>query len=186
MKEEEERHNAVMEAFNLAKKRISEMKNKLSKVESDKKSAAAALDSAERQTEGQRVLLRQAEDQLAASKWQMTALKKKLEEGEKARDQAEQEGYDVGVVETEEALRIEVSRACRNYCLQVWNEALIQARVEASSALKRAESVYYPSAIRAPGLARSKANTSSEVAKLGKGSLTKAPPASGSLSKEPQ
>jgi len=35
---------------------------------------------------------------------------------EKARDQAEQDGYDLGVVETEEALRAEVSRVCRTYC----------------------------------------------------------------------
>ena len=51
------------------------------------------------------------------------------------------------VVETEEALRVEVLEVCRNYCLQEWNEALNQAGVEASSALRRAESVYYPSAI---------------------------------------
>ena len=51
------------------------------------------------------------------------ALKKKLEEAEKAkkeakkaRDRAEQEGYDIGMVKTEEALRAEVSRVCRNYC----------------------------------------------------------------------
>ena len=117
MKEEEGRRNADVEAFNLAKKRISEMKNKLSKVERDKKSAKAALDNAKRQAEGQRVLLRQAENQLATSKGQITALKKKLEEVEKERDQVKQEGYDVGVVETEEALRAEVSRVCRNYCL---------------------------------------------------------------------
>ena len=27
------------------------------------------------------------------------------------------------VAETEEALRAEVSEVCRNYCLQLWNEA---------------------------------------------------------------
>ena len=117
MKEEERRSNAAVEAFNLAEKRISEMKNKLSKVERDKKSAEATLDNVEKQAEGQQVLLRQAEDQLVASKGQTTALKKKLEEAEKARDLAEQEGYDVGVAETEEALRAEVSGVCRNYCL---------------------------------------------------------------------
>ena len=100
------------------------------------------------------MLLRQAEDQLAASKGQIITFKKKLEEAEKAREQAEkardhtkQEGYDVGVAETEEALWAEVSGVCRNYCLQVWNEALNQAGVEASSVLRTAESVYYPPAI---------------------------------------
>ena len=77
------------------------------------------------------MLLRQAEGQLSTSKGQIIALKKKLEEVEKAmeqvkkaRDQAEQEGYDIGVAENEEALKAKVSRVCRNYCLQVWNEAL--------------------------------------------------------------
>ena len=55
----------------------------------------------------------------------------------------------MGVVETEEALKAEVMGVCRTYCLQVWNEALDQAGVEASSALRRAENVYYPPAIRA-------------------------------------
>ena len=77
-------------------------------------------------------------------------LKKKLKDAEKAKDQAEQDGYDVGVAETKEALRAEVSGVCRAYCLQVWNEALNLARVEASSALKRAENVYYPPIIQAP------------------------------------
>ena len=71
-------------------------------------------------------------------------LKKKLEDAKKARDQAEQDGYDVGVVETDEALKAEVSGICRAYCLQVWNEALNLARVEASLALRRAKNVYYP------------------------------------------
>lgn len=67
--------------------------------------------------------LHQTADQLAASKEQIVTLKKKLE-AEKARDQAEQDGYDEGVAETEEVLRVEVSKVCRNYCLQVWNETL--------------------------------------------------------------
>ena len=132
------------------------------------------------------MLLRQAEDQLVASKGQTTALKKKLEEAEKARDLVEQEGYDVGVVETEEAFRTEVSGVCRNYYLQVWNEALNQAGVEASSAVSRAESVYYLPAIRAPSPASSKVDTSSEVAELGKGSSAKTLPSSSKLSEEAQ
>ena len=61
MKEEEGR-NATVEFYNVAEKRINEMKNKIAKVERDKKSAKAALDSAERQVEGQWVLLCQVED----------------------------------------------------------------------------------------------------------------------------
>ena len=109
-----------------------------------------------------------------------------MEETEKARDKAEQEGYDIGVAETEKTIRVEVSGVCRNYCLQVWNEALNQAEVEASFALKRVESVYYPSAIRTSSSANSKADTSSEVAELGKGTLAKAFPNSSSMSEEAQ
>jgi len=76
-------------------------------------------------------------------------LKKRLEEAEKAKDQAEQNGYDVRVAETKEALRVEVLGVCRTYYLQVWTEALNQARVEASSTLRRAKNVYYtPSHLR--------------------------------------
>ena len=37
---------------------------------------------------------------------------------EKERDEAEQHGYDVGVAETEDALRAEVPTMCRAYCTQ--------------------------------------------------------------------
>ena len=73
----------------------------------------------------------------------------------------------------EEALRVEVSEVCRNYDLQVWNEALNQAGFKAFSALKRADSVCYPPAIHAPSFASSKAETTSEVAEFGKDSPTK-------------
>ena len=86
----------------------------------------------------------------------------------------------MGVAETEEALKVEVARVRRTYCLQVWNAALNQAGVGDS------ESVYYPPAICTRGSASSKADTSSEVVELGKGSLAKASPASNSLFEEPQ
>jgi len=53
MKEEEGRRNAAVKAFNVAEKRINKLKNKLTKVERDKKSFKAILDSAKRQAEGQ-------------------------------------------------------------------------------------------------------------------------------------
>ena len=112
MKEKEGRRNAAVEAFNMAEKSIQELKSRLHEEERERKSIAVALDSAERQAEGQRVLIRIAEDQLAASKAPIVALKKKLEEDEKARervekaqDQAKQEGYDVGMAEIEESLK---------------------------------------------------------------------------------
>ena len=66
---------------------------------------------------------------------------------EKERDEAEQHGYDVGVVETEDALRVEVPAVCRAYCAQTWEEALNQAGVEVSSKLRKPESIIFPSAL---------------------------------------
>ena len=99
---------------------------------------------------------------MAATKTQIAALKKKLEEAKKdkalveetrdeamkAKDVAEQHGYDVGVAETEDSLRAEVPAVCRTYCALIWDEALNQAGVEASSVLRKAKSIYYPPAIR--------------------------------------
>ena len=41
--------------------------------------------------------------------------KKAKDEAEKAKDEVEQHGYEVGVVETEDALRAEVPTVCRTY-----------------------------------------------------------------------
>ena len=96
------------------------------------------------QAEGQCKQLRQTEDQLIAANEQIGVLKKKLEEVKKAIEKAEQDGYKVGVVETEDTLRAKVFSVCRIYCFQVWNEALNQAGVDASSAHRRAKNIYYP------------------------------------------
>ena len=69
-------------------------------------------------------------------------------EAECSKEKAEEEAYDLGVVETQAALKAQVPGVCRLYCSQVWNEALKQAGVEASSDLWKAERVYYPPAIR--------------------------------------
>ena len=87
----------------------------------------------------------------------------------------------MGVTETEEAFRAEVAEVCRFYCLQVWNEALNQARVEASSALRRAKNMYYPLAICISG---SKADPVSLKADEGKASPSKAPLVANISSKE--
>ena len=82
----------------------------------------------------------------------------------------------MGVAETEEALRAEVSRVCRVYCLQVWNETFNLARVEASSALRRAKNVYYPPAIQALGSTTPKDDAAPNVTSLVEEVLTKDPP----------
>ena len=70
-------------------------------------------------------------------------------EAKKARDEAKQQGYDLGVAETEETLMAEVPIVCRIYCAQTWDESLNQAGVEASFELRKPENIYYPSVIRA-------------------------------------
>ena len=50
-----------------------------------------------------------------AEKAKMQAEKDKVK-AEKERDETEQHGYDVGVTETEDALRAEVLAVCRAYC----------------------------------------------------------------------
>ena len=113
------------------------LKKKLTVEEQVRKSADSALEDAE----SQRKLAREANDQLTAFKEQLAALKNQLEEAQRLRDQAkkakveaekakakaerkrdeaEQYGYDVGMVETEDALRAEVPAVCRAYCTQTW------------------------------------------------------------------
>ena len=65
----------------------------------------------------------------------------------KERDEAEQHGYDVSVAETKDALRAEVPAVCRAYCIQTWEEALNQAGIEASSELRKPESIIFPSTL---------------------------------------
>ena len=87
---------------------------------------------------------------------------------EKERDEAEQYGYDVGVAETEDALRAEVPAVCRAYCAQTWEEALNQAGVEASSELRRPESIIFPSTLQI--------SKQTEVAPPAPQPINKAPP----------
>ena len=84
----------------------------------------------------------------------------------------------MGVAKTEKALRAEVTRVCRTYCLQVWYKALDWVRVEASSALRRVESVYYPPTIQASSSLGPKADTTSKEANTGNESLAKSLPQS--------
>ena len=105
---------------------------------------------------------------------------KAKEEVEKAQEEAKQHGYDVGVAETEDALRAEVLGVCRLYCAPVWDKVLNETRVEASSVLRRVESVYYPPAIHASSSSSTKPKVPPEVADPEKISPSKVPPSSGS------
>ena len=70
-------------------------------------------------------------------------------EAECSKEKAEEEAYDLGgVAKTQTALKAQVPRVCKLYCSQVWNKALKQAEVDASSDLWKAEHVFNPLAIR--------------------------------------
>ncbi|XP_050290491.1 uncharacterized protein LOC126728748 [Quercus robur] len=120
----------------------------------------------------------------AAAREQVAVLKKHLEETQKLREQAEksreeterakakaeqatneaeQKGYDLGVAKTEETLKVMVPMVCRIYCAQTWNEAFNRAGVEASSELRKAENVFYPTAIRASNPPSSQAEDTSST-----------------------
>ena len=114
----------------------------------------------------------------------MEEAKKAKVQAERARDQAEQDGYNTEVTETEEGLRAEVPGVCWTYCSQMWYEAINQAEVKASSALRKAENVYYPSAILrfVPSVPR--IDVESEVAEVSKDSTTNVTTTSVNLSEE--
>ena len=82
-----------------------------------------------------------------AEKARMQAEEDKVK-AEKERNEAEQHGYDVGVIETEDALRAKVPAVCRAYCTQTWGKALNQARIEASSELRKPKNIVFPLALQ--------------------------------------
>ena len=149
----------------MAKQRIKDLNTKLTKVVREKKCAKAALAGARKQVENQHQQLCKVEDQLAIAKEQIGTLKKKLEKAEAAAAQAEQEGYDIRVKETKENLRAQVTSVCKGYCLQVWTKTLNQAGVDAYSALRKADNVFYPSALCVAGPSSSRAEVAPKVLK---------------------
>ena len=60
-------------------------------------------------------------DQAEKAKVEAEKVKAKAE---KEKDKAEQYDYDIGVAETEDALRAEVPTVCRAHCAQTCEEAL--------------------------------------------------------------
>ena len=69
-------------------------------------------------------------------------------DAEAAKNTAEDDGYNMGMAETQATLKAQIPRVCRFYCSQVWEEALKRARVDASSDLWKAENIFCPTAIR--------------------------------------
>ncbi|XP_065633196.1 uncharacterized protein LOC136069049 [Quercus suber] len=161
--EEKKKRISAVRTLNASEQNIAQLKKKLAAEEDARKSADSALAGFQRQAEDQGRLLRDANAQLATSKEQVLTLQKQLEEVQKLRDQAEkakaeakkgkdaaeQQGYNVGVAETEETFRVEVPVVCREYCALTWQEALDRAGVESSSELRKPENIYFPPTIQA-------------------------------------
>ena len=162
---------ATVQTLASAENNNTDLKKNLTVEEQARKSANSALEGVERQAKSQRKLAREASDQLAASKEQLATLKKQLEEAQRLRDQAEkarvkakeakakakkekdeakQHDYDVGVAETEDTLRAEVSAVCHAYYTQTWEKALNRARIDASSELRKPENIIFPPALQIP------------------------------------
>lgn len=66
----------------------------------------------------------------------------------KATEVAEKASYERGVLDIETQLVEEVVGVCRDYCTEVWAEALNQAGVPAGSELRSARNIFIPEAIR--------------------------------------
>ena len=98
---------------------------------------------------------------------------------ETSKDKAEEEAYDAGVADTQATLKAQTLGVCRLYCSQVWNEALKQARVEASFVLWKAEKVYYPSAIRETAFVSAEAVSASQKTEAAQLVLTSDEPTKG-------
>ena len=169
--DERKRRVIAVQTLTIAKNSNADLKQKLKEEEQARKSSESALKGVETQAESQRKLANEIKGQLVAAKEKMAALKQQLEEAnklkdlaekaklqaeedkgkaKKERDEAEQHGYDVGVAETEDALRAEVPAVCRAYCAQTWEKALNQAGVETSSELRRPKRIIFRSTLQIP------------------------------------
>ena len=129
---------------------LADVKKKLLAEEQARKSVESTLEGYQKQAKDQGNRLREANAELKKAQEQVLVLKKHLEETQKLRERAEksreeaekakteaeramneakQRGYEVGIAETEEALRAEVPVVCRIYCAKTWDEALTELRL---------------------------------------------------------
>ena len=78
-----------MQSFNIADQSNKDLRKKLIEEEKARKSADLTLESVHKQAEEQRLLLHDANEQLASSKEQIATFRKKLEEAQKLQVQTE-------------------------------------------------------------------------------------------------
>jgi len=118
-------------------------------------SAKVGLKNAQDQAKDQRKRLYHTEIELAIAKQQILRLSADLEKVkavawmvEEAVKASKQASYELGVQETEVQLVDELAEVCRDYCKEVWLEALNFVEVPTTSEWREARNVYYPSDIR--------------------------------------
>jgi len=159
-----------------SEKELAKVKDDLTITTRERDNVSAGLASAQKQAKDQTKRALEAEDQLRIAKDLIEDLNKQLaaavhekgvaeyardeaqrakqeaefarNEAEAAKNTAEDDGYNMGVAETQATLKAQIPGVCRFYCSQVWEEALKQAGVDASSDLWKVESIFYPAAIR--------------------------------------
>ncbi|XP_050278148.1 uncharacterized protein LOC126719660 [Quercus robur] len=167
--DERKRRTMAIQTLSKFEQDLADVKKKLHAEEQARKSAESALEGYQKQAEDQGNHLREANAELKKAQEQVLVLKKHSKETQKVREraeksreeaekakieaeramnEAEQRSYEVGIAESEEALKAEVPAMCRIYYVKTWDEALNRAGVEASSKLRKPENVFYPEAIR--------------------------------------
>ncbi|XP_030942062.1 plectin-like [Quercus lobata] len=185
--DERRRRTTAVQTLSKFEQDLADVRKKLQVEEQARKSAESALEGYQKQAEDQGNRLREANAELKKAQEQVLVLRKHLEETQKLRErakksrerakkakinakramnEAEQRGYEVGIAETEKALRAEVLTVCRIYYAKTWNEALNRAWVEASFELLKPENVFYPEAIWPSVLLPHQANAPSSVINL--------------------
>ena len=185
--DERKRWTMAVQTLSKFEQGLVDARKKLQVEEQARKSPELALEGYQKQAEDQGNRLREANAKLKKAQEQVLVLRKHLEETQKLREraekskeqaekakidaeqamnEAEQRGYEVGIAETEKALRAEVPEVCRIYCARNWNEALNHVGVEASSELRKPENVFYPEAIRPSVLLPPQVDAPSSVSNL--------------------
>ena len=173
---ERKRRITASKTFEVSEDELARVKADLTITTRERDNVSAGLASAQKQAADQTKRVLEAEDQLRIAKDLIEGLNKQLtaavhdkgvaeyareealrakqeaefarNEAEAAKETAEDDGYNMGVAETQATLKAQIPGVCRFYCFQVWEEALKRAGVDASSDLWKAENVFYPTAIR--------------------------------------
>ena len=115
----------------------------------------AGLKTAKAQAEDQHKLLYTTELNLATEKVTVLSLKAELQKAKEAAKvareatkAAKEAAYEHGVEETKTRLAEEVTVVCRDYCTEMYSEALNRVGVPTNFELRKAENVYFSEDIR--------------------------------------